>query len=523
MNKKLLLPWVIILLSTVSLFGAGNSDKENSGIRDYVCRIDENYHPNMDALLRRLAIETWENEDDPDMKKLAEGFNRLRTGGSGSGFVYVDRNGVNYIITNYHVVSNASNFSVTFEKPDGQIKRYTGLTVFSVDVKNDLAMLVFRSDEKPPFKKGLPLYDKPLHEQDTVYAAGFPNQGSIAQWKLTQGIVNNINGKVPVSNNSDVTTGPYIFHQASIDSGNSGGPLLIADSRSPAKLSVVGVNVMKFINASDSNIAIPLDKTRAFVQSSIENLKEDNKQILGKQVNGFIEFLNNKNLNRTNMEDNSELIPYLSTTMINANPDKALTIFLMDTGRSGTLSMLIEPIHSIIYSTAYDKLIKPLKRLNTLKVEALFEPQENNFGGFTVMLLINNYMFRTEWIKEASTYRLNDFYQDNGKLNHLRTYATLFPLGKTVRYSFISKSDVAWYRIEVPQAGTLKAETSGDMDTSIVLTDSEGKKLAEDDDSGRNLNALITIKVNPGTYYLEVQQFDLFTTTGEYGLTILLE
>ncbi|WP_461252116.1 hypothetical protein, partial [Treponema sp. R8-4-B8] len=115
MNKKLLLLWVIILLTALSpLFGGGNSEKEE-GIRDYVCRINISHHPNMDGLLRNLATMMWEDEDNSDIKKIAESLNASRMGGYGSGFVYVDKNGVNYIITNYHVVANASNFSITFE------------------------------------------------------------------------------------------------------------------------------------------------------------------------------------------------------------------------------------------------------------------------------------------------------------------------------------------------------------------------------------------------------------------------
>ncbi|GBU27677.1 hypothetical protein R84B8_01214 [Treponema sp. R8-4-B8] len=260
------------------------------------------------------------------------------------------------------------------------------------------------------------------------------------------------------------------------------------------------------------------------MQSSIENNKEDNKLLLNRQIKGLIGFLNNKDLSKTALDEDFELISYMSTTMINANPEKALQTFLTDTGQVGVVLVFLDPIRYITYSAVYDKIIKPLKDKRTLKVELAFEPEENNFGGYTVMLLINNFMFKTEWVKEYGTYRLNDFYQDNGKLNHKRIYATRFPIGKTLRYSFISKSDVAWYRIDVPKAGNLKAETTGNLDTRITLYDNEGKKIIEDDDSGRNHNALINTKVVPGTFFLEIKQFaDNNTKTGEYGFTVSLE
>jgi len=518
-------PFFLVLAVLAAMFLLYSADNSGSKLREYVCRINVSYHPNMDGLLRGLAESIFRDQDDPTIKEVATYFSALRMGSSGTGFVYVDKNGVNYIITNYHVVANASNFSATFEKAKGEPDIYRGLTVFSIDIENDLAMLVFRSDQKPPLKKGLPFYSKSPNELAVVLAAGFPGLGGIAQFNPTMGNITNLNGKVKISNDSDLTRGPYYLHSAQIDPGNSGGPLLIADSHSPADYSVVGVNVMKFTQSSSGSIAIPLDVVQKFVLSSIEKSKRTDIQILNQQLDDFVKFLNKKDMNKTKMSEDFGLMPFLSTIMVNANITSALQSFLETLPDDLGMKLLFnDSINTIIYSAAYDKIIKPLMNFGTLNIEAVAR-EPNNFGGFTVLLLINGNMFRTEWVKEGGTFRMSDFYQDNGKLNHLQIYATYFPLGKTVHYSFISRSDVAWYRVKVEKAGNLKAETALNLATQIRLIDSTGKELIRGDSgSGKNRNALINQRVDAGTYYLEVKQPDRNAArSGYYDLTIRVE
>ena len=58
-----------------------------------------------------------------------------------------------------------------------------------------------------------------------------------------------------------------------------------------------------------------------------------------------------------------------------------------------------------------------------------------------------------------------------------------------------------WYQITVP-AGTLTIYTVGSADTILEIYDSSGKMLAQDDDSGENRNARISISVSAGTYFI---------------------
>ena len=63
--------------------------------------------------------------------------------------------------------------------------------------------------------------------------------------------------------------------------------------------------------------------------------------------------------------------------------------------------------------------------------------------------------------------------------------------------------DSAYYKVTVPST-SLVVYTEGTGDTWLVVYDSSAKVIAEDDDSGENLNARINVQVSAGTYYIRV-------------------
>ena len=67
-------------------------------------------------------------------------------GGFGSAFVYVDKDGQNYIVTNRHVVSQAASVSLEFEKDDASLAKYDNLYVLVTDDDIDLAILRFENN-----------------------------------------------------------------------------------------------------------------------------------------------------------------------------------------------------------------------------------------------------------------------------------------------------------------------------------------------------------------------------------------
>jgi len=81
-------------------------------VHDYICIVKKSLHPNIDNFARTLQSEAIKDNNTINAAATLEG---IRRGGTGSGFVYVDDKGRNYIITNYHVIVGAYRFSVEFE------------------------------------------------------------------------------------------------------------------------------------------------------------------------------------------------------------------------------------------------------------------------------------------------------------------------------------------------------------------------------------------------------------------------
>lgn len=143
--------------------------------------------------------------------------------GTGSGFVY-DNEG--HIVTNYHVVENAEQLTVTFA--DGQT--YDAQIVGS-DATNDLA--VIRIDGNADLPDPLVLGDSDsLQVGEFVLAIGNPFG---LEQTLTTGIVSAL-GRVIQSPEDNRFIGEAIQTDAAINPGNSGGPLLDLSGR------VIGVN-----------------------------------------------------------------------------------------------------------------------------------------------------------------------------------------------------------------------------------------------------------------------------------------
>lgn len=143
--------------------------------------------------------------------------------GTGSGFVY-DNEG--HIVTNYHVVENAEQLTVTFA--DGQT--YDAQIVGS-DATNDLA--VIRIDGNAELPDPLVLGDSDsLQVGEFVLAIGNPFG---LEQTLTTGVVSAL-GRVIQSPEDNRFIGEAIQTDAAINPGNSGGPLLDLSGR------VIGVN-----------------------------------------------------------------------------------------------------------------------------------------------------------------------------------------------------------------------------------------------------------------------------------------
>lgn len=179
----------------------------------------------------------------------------LRRSVTGSGFL-VTSDG--YIVTNYHVVENAS--SITVNTQSGE--QYEG-TLIGRDSTADMAVLKIEAENLPPVTLGS---SASLAIGDMVVAIGNP----LSALEATQ-TVGYISGK-----NREITTDSNVVNMlqtdVAINSGNSGGPLFNMRGE------VVGITTAKYSGTTSSgasiegiSFAIPIDD----LKKSIEDLQTD--------------------------------------------------------------------------------------------------------------------------------------------------------------------------------------------------------------------------------------------------------
>ena len=167
----------------------------------------------------------------------------------GSGFI-IDPDG--YIVTNYHVISEADEVTVILHDD-----RELPAVIVGHDPKTDLALLKVESDEPLP---SVSFGDSDaIRVGDWVMAIGNPfGLGST----VTAGILS--------ARGRDINAGPYddfLQTDASINRGNSGGPLFNMDGQ------VIGVNTAIF-SPTGGSVGIGFAVPSALVEPVISQLRE---------------------------------------------------------------------------------------------------------------------------------------------------------------------------------------------------------------------------------------------------------
>jgi hypothetical protein len=112
---------------------------------------------------------------------------------------------------------------------------------------------------------------------------------------------------------------------------------------------------------------------------------------------------------------------------------------------------------------------------------------------------------------ESGPYRIRASFESvppDTERNTERSRAVPIKLGEAMPVFFRSSSESRWYRYELTRAGTLIIQTRGSLDTIMILYDARGNPIEEDDDEGEGYNALISARLNPGTVYIEIKEYD---------------
>ena len=188
---------------------------------------------------------------------------RVETASSGSGFV-ITADG--YIVTNYHVIEDASSISVTMYNGDTYQAKLVG-----GDADYDLAVLKVEGKDLPVVTLG---NSSKVNVGDTVLAIGNP-LGELT-FSQSQGSVSSANRAI----NVDGTPFNMIQVDASINPGNSGGPLMNLYGE------VVGIVSAKYSSYADTVVegvgfAIPISDVQAIITDIMENGQVTGKPYLG--------------------------------------------------------------------------------------------------------------------------------------------------------------------------------------------------------------------------------------------------
>ena len=196
-----------------------------------------------------------------DAVVVVEVFNRGTRTSTGTGFVYKSEGNKAYILTNAHVVGSSSDVKVIFTngneidvKVEGS-DEYSDLAVLSLDSKDIVSVAEIGDSEKSRLG-------------DTVFTVGAPLDTSY-YWTVTRGIVSGKDRMVEVSIDNSASS-DYVMRvlqtDASINSGNSGGPLANSNGQ------VIGITNMKLVSSGVEGIgfAIPIEDAVAFADTIIK-------------------------------------------------------------------------------------------------------------------------------------------------------------------------------------------------------------------------------------------------------------
>ncbi len=169
----------------------------------------------------------------------------------GSGFL-ISADG--YIVTNHHVVDNATSISVTFESEEEYEARVIG-----TDQRTDLALLKIDANQEFP--------------NFLTFASGEPRVGD---WVLAVGNPFGLGGTVTAgiisAGGRSIGSGPYDYLQidAAVNRGNSGGPAVNLDGE------VIGVNTAIF-SPSGGNVGIAFAIPARLAEQVISELRDSGK------------------------------------------------------------------------------------------------------------------------------------------------------------------------------------------------------------------------------------------------------
>jgi len=386
---------VLVCITAFAAFG------QTSAIRDYVGMISQTFHPDIVSFMQGFQEELFRLGHGA----AARSIDHFLKGDSGTGFVYVAADGKNYMITNYHVISQAHSLSVTFEKTDGEQSKFSDLAIVAADEELDIAILTFAGGQNP-FRQGLAFLNRAVQEGDDVYSAGFPGLGTVMIWQLGRGMVSNASVRLPDADNPGKTFGPFIQHTAQVDPGNSGGPLLVQTQGVPTGFAVAGINTLSARFRQAANYSIPMNRVQAFLDAALRPKTGTDLEGLNSRIDSFIE----------GIDDAKAVYPHINKFLSNActgeNAEYALSDMIDKAPRSVRNDIFQtfanSPVEGMSLAVAWT--IENAMRSRSGKIAAakntVVAIDDNNYA---VSLNVNDKIVESEWTNEYGIWRIRTF------------------------------------------------------------------------------------------------------------------
>lgn len=228
-NLPLILSFIIITILSIYIFKQNNLIKVISTESNLADAVDKLY----DAV---VVVENYQN------KELTS---------TGTGFIYKVANNKAYIITNTHVITDASEVKINLTN-----KQTHKVEVVGTDIYSDIAVLSIDKDKIIKVAK-IGSYQK-SRLGDTLFTIGAPLDSKYS-WTITRGILSGKDRLVEISQETNNQLDKWVMKvmqtDASINSGNSGGPI------ANIKGEVIGVTNMKLVRSGIEGMgfAIPIE------------------------------------------------------------------------------------------------------------------------------------------------------------------------------------------------------------------------------------------------------------------------
>ena len=376
----------------------------DSAIRNYVGIVRGHYFDSLVQFMEKYR-DNLRNDGYTTYAKYVDAYLK---GGFGSGFVYVAPDGQNYIITNRHVISQSATASVEFENPDtGKKTTYDNLTILATDDEIDIAVLAFANGEKP-FTNGMTLSTVAVKDGDDVWSAGFPGLGNDPIWQLGKGNVTN--AKASIKELLDPSISTLIQHSAQVDSGNSGGPLMISSTKGTAGYAVIGINTWKAMRRESTNFAIPSSVILDFITRTItKQTAVSAEETITKRAAKFTSLFADTDADFTYVE---KYISYDMVAKQGENAFQAIYQYAPTAVRNFIIEVFSDdPFEGLRYAVAYKIWQQYHNATSEIEKYTASAPVKSEDGAsYTVAILDvdGNKYSTTTWATEQGLWRLSD-------------------------------------------------------------------------------------------------------------------